>query len=87
MVVDEMVVNGLKLMLLGMGVVSFFLGILILVVIVMSRLAKLVEGNPVGESREIGSPPGAQSLLAEGVPPRLTSVISAAIYRYRKDNS
>ena len=84
MVVDEMLVGGLQLMLLGMGVVSFFLCILILVVLIMSRLAKLIESNSESER---GSSPVSQSVSTERVSPQIMSVITAAIYRYRKENS
>ena len=84
MVVDEMLVGGLQLMLLGMGVVSFFLCVLILVVLIMSRLAKLIEGNSESER---GSSPVSQSVSTERVSPQIMSVITAAIYRYRKENS
>jgi len=87
MVVDEMLVSGLQLMLLGMGVVSFFLCILILVVLIMSRLAKLIEGNSESERGKNRSSPVSQSVSTERVSPQIMSVITAAIYRYRKNNS
>ena len=72
----EMLAAGVNLMLLGMGFVFVLLGLLVVTVGAMSRLARMLEGEPA----PLELPPE---------PPRtpdqeLLSVISAAIHRYRR---
>jgi len=72
----EMLAAGGNLMLLGMGFVFALLGLLVLVIGAMSRLARRLEGEPA-----------PLELPAERAPTpdqELLSVISAAIHRYRR---
>ncbi|MCG6860348.1 MAG: OadG family protein [Chromatiaceae bacterium] len=72
----ELLTAGVNLMLLGMGFVFGLLGLLVVTVGVMSRLARKLEGEP----RPVELP-------AEPAKPRdgeLLSAISAAVHRYRR---
>nr|VFK50824.1 MAG: oxaloacetate decarboxylase, gamma subunit [Candidatus Kentron sp. TC]VFK64107.1 MAG: oxaloacetate decarboxylase, gamma subunit [Candidatus Kentron sp. TC] len=75
--INELLATGVNLMLLGMGVVFVLLGLLIVTVNGMSRLARALQGEPV--------PPEPPTVRPVGTPDQqLLSVISAAIHKYRR---
>ncbi len=74
----EMLAAGGDLMLLGMLVVFSLLGLLVLVIGAMSRLAQWIEGEPP----PVELPPERPRAPDE----ELTSVIGAAIHRYRQSH-
>ncbi|PTY37151.1 hypothetical protein BGP77_07735 [Saccharospirillum sp. MSK14-1] len=51
---SNLMMNGLELMLLGMGTVFVFLTVLVIGTFVMSRLIMLAPGNPEPESKRAG---------------------------------
>ncbi len=73
---NELMVEGLKLMLLGMGSVFIFLLMLVVSMKLMSKLAQFLQ--PV----EI-SPAAIQPHLSTPDDPNLVAVISAAVAAYR----
>lgn len=78
MPVTDLMLQGLELMILGMGIVFFFLVVLVFALQGMSRLAGTLAGDVAVKSRQApaegGTEPGAQELVA---------VIAAAVGRYR----
>jgi oxaloacetate decarboxylase gamma subunit len=72
----DLLTAGINLMLLGMLVVFLLLGVLVFVVGAMSRLAGKLAGEPV----PVELPPEPARKPDE----ELTSVISAAVHRYRR---
>lgn len=72
----QLLAEGVNLMLLGMLVVFVLLGVLVFVVGGMSRLARKLEGEP--EPVELPPEPAIKP------DEELTSVISAAVHRYRR---
>jgi len=78
---SESMVEGLWLVLFGMGTVYFFLALLVLVTMGMSSIIMRLEPAPViatGPGRSAG--PAAE----DG---RRRAAIAAAIHRYREDNN
>lgn len=79
MAINEMLLSGLELMVLGMGMVFLFLVLLILIMQGMSAFAaRFAEATPVAK-------PQAPSPVGDGgvSDPRLIAAISAAVARYR----
>ena len=76
MAISELLMQGLSLMLLGMGVVFTFLILLVFSLIGMSRLARLLEG----ETMPAGIPVNNDTGDDENLP----VVIAAAVTRYRR---
>lgn len=72
----DLLAAGVNLMLLGMLVVFMLLGLLVGVVGVMSRLARRIEGAP--------APVELPAEPVRAPDEELTSVISAAVHRYRR---
>lgn len=79
MSVTNLLLDGVNLMLLGMGMVFVFLAILVIAMTGMSRLARLLTGPEVHKAPE--HPITTPRTTDEGS--ELTAVISAAISRYR----
>ncbi len=79
MSVTELFIDGLKLMLLGMGSVFSFLVILVVAMLGMSRLARALGGRA-----EI---PVSSPVVDAGNEGELIAVISAAIQHYRSHKS
>lgn len=79
MSVTDLLLEGVNLMLLGMGMVFVFLAILVVAMNGMSRLAQLISGPEVHEAPK--HPVTTPKTTDEGN--ELTAVISAAISRYR----
>lgn len=75
--VGELLKDGGNLMLLGMLVVFVLLGLLVLVVDFMSRVAQRLGKVPAPIEAPASAPNPDQDLL---------SVISAAVHRYRRSN-
>ncbi|MCB1753204.1 MAG: OadG family protein [Gammaproteobacteria bacterium] len=77
MPVTDLLMEGVELMLLGMGSVFVFLAILVLLLKGMSRLALTLapEEVAIGVASPVGTKPDADD--------ELLAVISAAINRYR----
>ena len=73
MAVSDLLLQGVNLMLLGMGIVFTFLAILVVALNGMSRLAALLAGPEAPET-------GTDSVVDDA---ELIAVISAAINRYR----
>ena len=76
MAISELLMQGLSLMLLGMGVVFTFLILLVFSLIGMSRLARLLEGETVPANIPINNETGDDE--------NLPVVIAAAVTRYRR---
>ncbi|KJS33198.1 MAG: hypothetical protein VR64_02995 [Desulfatitalea sp. BRH_c12] len=72
-----MLIDGLKLALVGMSVVFAFLVLLVLIVHISTRLFK---ANTEKEAREMATPQRRMSSMGNG---RLVAVISAAIASHR----
>lgn len=82
MPVSELLMEGLTLMLLGMGIVFTFLAILVFALRGMSRLAGMLE--PEGGAAATSAASGAaQAVPATTDNSELIAVISAAVSRYR----
>lgn len=77
MAVSDLVLQGVNLMLLGMGIVFAFLAVLVVTLNIMSRLASLLY---VPEVYETATP---TSSAADTEDTELIAVISAAINRFR----
>jgi len=73
---NELMLEGLKLMLLGMGSVFIFLLMLVISMKLMSKLAQFLE--PAGVA-----PVAIQPHLSTPADPSLVAVISAAVAAYR----
>ncbi len=71
---SELMMAGIQLMLVGMGIVFIFLIILVVTMNGMSRLATLLEGEPLAADA---------AKISANADEALISVISAAIKRYR----
>lgn len=82
MSISELLQQGLNLMLLGMGSVFIFLGLLILM---MTLVARVASKWPEPAEREGASRPSARpaSAAAEESDDEVIAVISAAVARYR----
>nr|VFJ43639.1 MAG: oxaloacetate decarboxylase, gamma subunit [Candidatus Kentron sp. DK]VFJ47701.1 MAG: oxaloacetate decarboxylase, gamma subunit [Candidatus Kentron sp. DK] len=75
--VNELLAAGVNLMLMGMGIVFVLLGLLVVTVGGMSRLAIALAGEP--------TPPEPPKPQPAGTPDQqLLSVISTAIHKYRR---
>ena len=79
MPVADLLMEGVKLMLLGMGTVFVFLMLLVVAMTGMSRLARVLgpEDTPAVASAHTAAAPGSREDR------ELLAVISAAIRRYR----
>nr|VFK36601.1 MAG: oxaloacetate decarboxylase, gamma subunit [Candidatus Kentron sp. SD]VFK39591.1 MAG: oxaloacetate decarboxylase, gamma subunit [Candidatus Kentron sp. SD]VFK78081.1 MAG: oxaloacetate decarboxylase, gamma subunit [Candidatus Kentron sp. SD] len=74
---SDLLISGVNLMLLGMGVVFVLLGLMIVTMSGMSRLARALQGEP--------PPPELPAARPAGTPDQqLLSVIGAAIHKYRR---
>ncbi len=79
MVVTDLLMDGVNLMLLGMGIVFLFLSVLVLALNGMSRLTRVLADKYPSESQ----PAAPAAARPEGDRGELIAVISAAIKRYR----
>ena len=79
----ELLVNGLLLMLVGMGTVFAFLG---LMVFCIYGLARVVEpfSHLLPETATVRKPPRPTGPVADAGDDDLLAVITAAVHRYRK---
>jgi len=75
MSIHELLGEGLQLMLLGMGVVFLFLGLLVGVVTLISRIIQNIEARTVE--------PAGTAISAED---ELLEVITTAVQHYRSDH-
>jgi oxaloacetate decarboxylase gamma subunit len=84
MPVTEMLLEGLRLMLIGMGIVFAFLLTLVAVLRLMSRFVKRFAPEPHAAA-PVGplTPPGPAEPLGQG---ELVAVLAAAVCRYRKEH-
>jgi len=78
---DDIVAQGVELMLYGMGTVVLFLGLLIIVTTAMSRL--LAHHFPEPEPLPVASGLTSRSPAPGGEDPNLVAAISAAIHQHR----
>jgi oxaloacetate decarboxylase gamma subunit len=78
---DDIVAQGVELMLYGMGTVVLFLGLLIIVTTAMSRL--LARHFPESEPVPVASGLRSRSPAPGGEDPNLVAAISAAIHQHR----
>nr|VFK22264.1 MAG: oxaloacetate decarboxylase, gamma subunit [Candidatus Kentron sp. MB]VFK32657.1 MAG: oxaloacetate decarboxylase, gamma subunit [Candidatus Kentron sp. MB]VFK76016.1 MAG: oxaloacetate decarboxylase, gamma subunit [Candidatus Kentron sp. MB] len=79
MTVNELLGTGLNLMMMGMGVVFVLLGLLVVTVGGMSRLAHKLAGEPLPPEPPAAPPTGTADQ-------QVLSVISAAIHKYRRSH-
>ncbi|MEN8174274.1 MAG: OadG family transporter subunit [Pseudomonadota bacterium] len=75
----ELLGEGLRILVLGMGIVFGFLVILVFAMKAMSRVAAVIEGK-AGVEPVAAAPPTAPALPGDEPP---VAVIGAAIHRYR----
>lgn len=80
MPISDLLMDGLYLMLLGMGIVFAFLTLLVGAMRLMSRLAFGLAGEPVAEASFEVSPVNAAPSNNDE---EIVAVISAAVQRYR----
>ncbi|MBF0469766.1 MAG: OadG family protein [Gammaproteobacteria bacterium] len=73
MTVTELLLEGVQLMILGMGTVFLFLGTLIAVITLISRLLHRFDSPPIPTA-------------AETEDPLLPAVVAAAVAQYRRDH-
>lgn len=85
MPISDMIMSGVKLMLVGMGIVFVFLLVLVFAMKGMSKLAMLISERQAGtEALTYPTTGTAGAVHAEaGVRGDLIAVISAAVARYR----
>ena len=76
----ELLVSGLKLMFIGMGIVFFFLVLLVGVIQQAHVLLRRWESEPAGQRP--GLPPAAH--VHVGADQELVAVIAAAVHRYEQ---
>jgi oxaloacetate decarboxylase gamma subunit len=81
MAVTDLLIEGLRLMAIGMGIVFAFLVLLVGVLRLMSLAAMRLAPEPLA-----AQVPAAGPAPAAGDDPALTAVIGAAITRYRRDH-
>ncbi len=84
MPVADLLLEGVKLMLLGMGTVFTFLMLLVVAMAGMSRLARILEpaATPVVDTPQTRT----RTMAGSRQDPDLVAVISAAIRHYRATN-
>ena len=70
-----MILDGLKIMLLGMGTVFVMLITLIIATMIASRIIAAVEGSPTDQGGDSGTHEGSNKPLA--------AIITAAIAKFR----
>jgi len=81
MPVTELLLEGLRLMVIGMGIVFTFLLLLVAVLRLMSSaVSRFAPVHPVLSGAAAGGAPHATDAMQDG---ELIAVISAAIVRYR----
>ena len=80
MTFNELMMEGLGLLVTGMGIVFGFLVVLVFAMKGMSRLAFALGGSPLAAVPRAPATPSPQ----DDVPSELTAVITAAVTRYRK---
>lgn len=80
--IGALLVESLKLMALGMGFVFSLLGIIVLAIRLLARLA----AEPLAPADAAGLPPSASS-PPEQLHPRLVAAITAAVHRFRHPRS
>jgi oxaloacetate decarboxylase (Na+ extruding) subunit gamma len=81
MAVTDLLIEGLRLMAIGMSIVFTFLLLLVGVLRLMSLVAMRLAPEPLA-----AQVPAAGPAPAAGDDPALTAVIGAAIARYRRDH-
>lgn len=80
MTFNELMMEGLGLLVTGMGIVFGFLVVLVFAMKGMSRLAFALGGSPLAAVPRAPATPSPQ----DDVHSELTAVITAAVTRYRK---
>lgn len=83
MPVADLMMDGLKLMALGMGIVFVFLLFLVLLMTLMSRVAQAIgdDSTAGGQTLAVPAPSAQMSPLQEDM--AVPAVIAAAVHRYR----
>ncbi|QFY43891.1 oxaloacetate decarboxylase subunit gamma [Candidatus Methylospira mobilis] len=79
----ELIQQGLKLMLIGMGIVYLFLMLLVWVINVSSRIISRFDPEPLPLHEHSALPESAVSDDEASDAMELVAVISAALHRYR----
>ncbi|KAA0874692.1 OadG family protein [Nitrincola tapanii] len=79
---DDLIAEGLSLMVFGMGFVIVFLTLLVFVTSLMSRLVMRFEPAPVAKPAVTRSPSAAQPAQNDA---ELVAVMTAAIRKFRSD--
>ena len=80
MAIDALMMEGLRLMVAGMGIVFVFLVLLVFAMKGMSRVAFVLGGSPESQAST-----AAHAVPAGTQDDRIVAVISAAIARYRQN--
>ena len=82
MPISDSLQYGVQLMLIGMGTVFVFLGLLVLSVFLVSRLTRTLEGTRPKRQSTTSPAQVEQDALEQ----ELVAVISAAIHRFRQQS-
>jgi len=81
--VTDQLVEGANLLLVGMGIVLFFLLVLVFATLAMSRLAMALDKGP--GNAEDAAPEQQAIAQGEEVSEEIVGVIAGAVARYRAD--
>lgn len=82
---SELLLEGVEIMLIGMGTVFVFLGLLVIATSTMSRLITQMQGEPEPVAQRAAP---AATNNANGVEdPALLAAISAAVHQFRRKHN
>jgi oxaloacetate decarboxylase gamma subunit len=79
--IGELLVSGVKLMLIGMGIVYLFLALLVWVI---NMTATLIQRYSPEVPTHLQAPTDSQASTSESVRREIVAAISAAIHQYQK---
>ncbi len=82
---SEILLEGVEIMLIGMGTVFVFLGLLVVATSTMSRLITRMQGEPetiAATTAQQSKPPSGQV-----TDPALLAAISAAVHQFRRKHN
>lgn len=77
--IETLLQEGFRLLLIGMGVVFVYLGVLVVLVGLVSRMARAISGDAAGTA---STPSAAGTVTADESD--VVAAITAAVHRFRK---